>query len=292
MFKRLLRIAGIATFVAATTVAVAPSAFAQASQPQLVQAQRNLGNLMDALAKLRPGNAELANRAAKIKEQLGALAPAQMAVVAPALTEPEFTAAVERLGAVAATVQTARALRGDLDGAEYDSCGNVRSDTDSGRALVIAADSLNIAAIIGDVACNSIVVILGEGSNLPGCIVAGVLHEAVQGVNFERDLRNYCDGVIEGNETRGILKNTNLILNDLSAHDAEIKALLATLQRSVDEANQRLKVAEALARQSIKLLLTPEGLRNVDPAVMTCSGDNCPKPVLCPGAECSFPIKK
>ena len=34
------------------------------------------------------------------------------------------------------------------------------------------------------------------------------------------------------------------------------------MQKSVDEANQRLKVAEALERQTIKLLLTPEGLRN------------------------------
>lgn len=71
------------------------------------------------------------------------------------------------------------ALQSPLPGAEYYSCGSNRSDTDSGRDLVIASDSLNIAAIIGDVACNSIVVILGEGSNLPGCIIAGVLHEAV-----------------------------------------------------------------------------------------------------------------
>jgi hypothetical protein len=40
---------------------------------------------------------------------------------------------------------------------------------------------------------------------------------------------------------------------------------LAILQKSVDEANQRLKVAEALERQAISLLLTPEGLRAVDP---------------------------
>jgi hypothetical protein len=52
-----------------------------------------------------------------------------------------------------------------------------------------ASDSVNIAAIVGDVACNSIVVILGEGSNLPACIIAGVLHEAVQAIDFERDLR-------------------------------------------------------------------------------------------------------
>jgi hypothetical protein len=162
---------------------------------------------------------------------------------------------------------------------------------------------VNIAAIIGDVACNSIVVILGEGTNLPACIAAGVLHEAVQAINFERDLRNYCDGVINGNETLGILKNTAVIGANLAAHDADIKAalsqhdhdikaLLATLQKGVDEANQRLKVAEALERQSIKLLLTPEGLRSVDPAVLTCTGDNCPKLVICPGPECSFPIKK
>jgi hypothetical protein len=78
----------------------------------------------------------------------------------------------------------------------------------------------------------------------------------------------------------------------LTQHDTDIKALLATLQASVDEANQRLKVAEALQREAILLLLTPEGLRAVDPAVMTCTGDNCPKPVQCPGGQCSFPIKK
>ena len=45
-------------------------------------------------------------------------------------------------------------------------------------------------------------------------------------------------------------------------------------------------------RQALKLLLTPEGLRSVDPAVMTCTGDNCPKLVICPGPECSFAIIK
>jgi len=62
------------------------------------------------------------------------------------------------------------------------------------------------------------------------------------------------------------------------------------VQKNVGEANQRLKVAEALERQTIKLLLTPEGLRNADPALLVCTGDNCPKLVLCPGPECSFLI--
>lgn len=256
---------------------------------------------MDALPSLHPNNAGLARRVAAVKEKLAALTAEQLAAVTPAFSDTDFTAAVGRLSAAAQV--TAFALQAPLPGAEYDSCGSTRSDTDSGRDLTISADALNIAAIIGDVACNSIVVILGEGSNLPACIIAGVLHEAVQAVNFERDLRNYCDGVINGNEIRGILNNSTVIGSNLASHDADIKAalaqhdadikaLLAIVQQSVDEANQRLKVSEALERQALKLLLTPEGLRSVDPAVMTCTGDNCPKLVICPGPECSFAIIK
>lgn len=265
------------------------------------QVRRELVALMDALPSLHPNNAGLARRVAAVKEKLAALTAEQLAAVTPAFSDTEFTAAVGRLSAAAQV--TAFALQAPLPGAEYDSCGSTRSDTDSGRDLTISADALNIAAIIGDVACNSIVVILGEGSNLPACIIAGVLHEAVQAVNFERDLRNYCDGVINGNEIRGILNNSAVIGSNLASHDADIKAalaqhdvdikaLLAIVQQSVDEANQRLKVSEALERQALKLLLTPEGLRSVDPAVMTCTGDNCPKLVICPGPECSFAIIK
>jgi hypothetical protein len=265
------------------------------------QVRRELVALMDALPSLHPNNAGLARRVAAVKEKLAALTAEQLAAVTPAFSDTEFTAAVGRLSAAAQV--TAFALQAPLPGAEYDSCGSTRSDTDSGRDLTISADALNIAAIIGDVACNSIVVILGEGSNLPACIIAGVLHEAVQAVNFERDLRNYCDGVINGNEIRGILNNSTVIGSNLASHDADIKAalaqhdadikaLLAIVQQSVDEANQRLKVSEALERQALKLLLTPEGLRSVDPAVMTCTGDNCPKLVICPGPECSFAIIK
>ena len=265
------------------------------------QVRRELVALMDALPNLHPNNAGLARRVAAVKEKLAALTAEQLAAVTPAFSDTEFTAAVGRLSAAAQV--TAFALQAPLPGAEYDSCGSTRSDTDSGRDLTISADALNIAAIIGDVACNSIVVILGEGSNLPACIIAGVLHEAVQAVNFERDLRNYCDGVINGNEIRGILNNSTVIGSNLASHDADIKAalaqhdadikaLLAIVQQSVDEANQRLKVSEALERQALKLLLTPEGLRSVDPAVMTCTGDNCPKLVICPGPECSFAIIK
>ena len=299
------RLRNAALFMLIVTGSVSLAAAGQAGGQNMSktpeQVRRELVALMDALPSLHPNNAGLARRVAAVKEKLAALTAEQLAAVTPAFSDTEFTAAVGRLSAAAQV--TAFALQAPLPGAEYDSCGSTRSDTDSGRDLTISADALNIAAIIGDVACNSIVVILGEGSNLPACIIAGVLHEAVQAVNFERDLRNYCDGVINGNEIRGILNNSTVIGSNLASHDADIKAalaqhdadikaLLAIVQQSVDEANQRLKVSEALERQALKLLLTPEGLRSVDPAVMTCTGDNCPKLVICPGPECSFAIIK
>jgi len=274
------------------------------------RAKQNLSKLADALSNMHPGNADLARRVADLKEKLSTLTPEQLSPLAPQLSGAEFTAAVDRLAnAGTQTFQQSAAQimsfagQGPLPGAEYDSCGDTRSDTDQGRNLVIASDSLALAAIGGDVVCNTVVTILGEGTNLPGCIAAGVLHVAAQATQFELDLRSYCDSVIDSNEIRGILNNTTVIGINLASHDADIKtalaqhdtdikALLAILQKSVDEANQRLKVSEALERQTIKLLLTPEGLRTVDPAVMTCTGDNCPKLVLCPGPECSFALVK
>ena len=307
-FRRLAAIVLMLTATASFTAAqgVDPSGKTRGNPEQ---AKRNLTTLADALSKLHPDSRGLAARVAKLKVQLAALTPEQLSEVSPVLSEPEFTAAVDRLAIDAAPdVQVNAApimslAQSSLPGAEDDSCGSTRSDTDAGRDLVIASDALALAAIGGDVVCNTVVTIIGEGTNLPGCIAAGVLHVASQAVQFELDLRSYCDSVIDSNEIRGILNNSTVIGANLAAHDtdikaalathdADIKALLAILQKSVDEANQRLKVSEALERQTILLLLTPEGQRNADPAVLTCTGDNCPKLVACPGPQCSFPIKK
>ncbi len=77
----------------------------------------------------------------------------------------------------------------------------------------------------------------------------------------------------------------------LAQHDADIKALLASLTGGVSENNDRLKVVQAVQKQIIRLLLTPEGRRRVDPAVLTCTGDDCPNVLDCPGNECSFPVR-
>lgn len=83
---------------------------------------------------------------------------------------------------------------------------------------------------------------------------------------------------------------TNVLSLALASHDAAIKALLANLSAGVDQNRKLLRVNQTLQHQVIRLLLTPEGRRTVNPALMTCTGDNCPKVLNCPGNECAFPI--
>ncbi len=77
----------------------------------------------------------------------------------------------------------------------------------------------------------------------------------------------------------------------VSKHDAEIKLLLATIKAIVDGNTQQLKVVQTMDAQVIRLLLMPDGQRAINPLVMTCTGDSCPKILDCPGKECSFPVK-
>ena len=81
---------------------------------------------------------------------------------------------------------------------------------------------------------------------------------------------------------------TAILSAALAAHGAGIKALLANLQTVVNRNAPQLKVNQALRRQVIRLLLTPVGKHSVDPAVLTCTGDNCPKLLNCPAMSAVF----
>jgi hypothetical protein len=130
-----------------------------------------------------------------------------------------------------------------------------RCSYDGEAGIAIAAGPLNAAAIVGDVACNSIVVILGEGTNLPACIVAGVLHEAVLANDIVNNQCSYQDGSVNGAEIEAAYENSKIISTQvgdvslqlvdiavqiegvssqiqdvstqLATHDTEIKAILA-----------------------------------------------------------------
>ena len=75
---------------------------------------------------------------------------------------------------------------------------------------------------------------------------------------------------------------------DLAAHDAAIKVLLAALQGAVDENQRLIKIFSSRQLDIMRLLITPNGRREINEDVLTCTGDDCPEfPALqlCPNGS-------
>ncbi|MDH3284991.1 MAG: hypothetical protein OEQ13_09635 [Acidobacteriota bacterium] len=74
----------------------------------------------------------------------------------------------------------------------------------------------------------------------------------------------------------------------LAMHDADIKVLLALLQGAVDENQRLIKIFMSRQLEMMRLMITPEGRREVNPDVLTCTGDDCPTTPgfqLCPNGS-------
>jgi hypothetical protein len=146
----------------------------------------------------------------------------------------------------------------------------VRTNTEAVVIAKIALSAAKVAWTAAEVACGLDVVQVGTvGIGFAVCVgfatAVGIAEEVVDG--FET-----CDATIdeahldaaffraEDNFILGTHTHEDLATHDrnidaeLAAHDAEVKALLATLQNSVDENQKKLD-------QIINLLLTPQGRR-------------------------------
>ena len=91
------------------------------------------------------------------------------------------------------------------------------------------------------------------------------------------------------NSTALALEATYFIADECE-EDAH-RELLRQVDDKIDEVGQQIKTMKAAQRQIMRLLLTPQGRREIDPDVLTCTGDDCPQVIACPGDECSFPIE-
>lgn len=81
------------------------------------------------------------------------------------------------------------------------------------------------------------------------------------------------------------------IAAQLAAHDTDVKALLANLQGAVDENQRLIKVFMGRQLEVMRLLITPNGQREIDPLVLSCTGDDCPAVLVCPNGDLSWPCK-
>ena len=118
-----------------------------------------------------------------------------------------------------------------------------RCSYDGEAGIAIASGPLNAAAIVGDVACNSIVVILGEGTNLPACIVAGVLHEAVLANDIVDSQCAYQDGSVNGAEIEAAYENSKIIssqVGDVSLQLTDISVQIEGVSNQIKDVSTQL----------------------------------------------------
>ena len=81
--------------------------------------------------------------------------------------------------------------------------------------------------------------------------------------------------------------------SQLATHDADIKARLGKIQGTVDENQRLLNITMSRQLEILRLLITPEGQREINMDVLTCTGDDCPVAVdlQCGKGDLEWPCK-
>jgi hypothetical protein len=150
-------------------------------------------------------------------------------------------------------------------------CNTIAHDPTFTLVALSVQQAADVALAAAGRGCDQMAVAFGFGANT--ALVCLPLETALTAAKIPLELADFCGGEEDSSFLEGSYDRLEHIHADL------------------DENNQRLKSVQAVQRQIIRLLLTPEGRRAVDPAVLTCTGDDCPNVLACPGDECSFPVK-
>lgn len=66
------------------------------------------------------------------------------------------------------------------------------------------------------------------------------------------------------------------IESHLADHDADIKSRLAAIQATASESQRLIKVSMSRQLEVLRLMITPQGRRELNPDVLSCNGDDCP----------------
>jgi hypothetical protein len=98
----------------------------------------------------------------------------------------------------------------------YGICTPPGSDPATEKQLMIAIAAAKGAVIPLQVACESVTVLLGEGSQLPFCIADGIADAIEQGLEITKEGNEFCDPYIGGAETNAAWQNTIVIDTDLA----------------------------------------------------------------------------
>ncbi len=187
--------------------------------------------------------------------------PAASALQAPQAATPLFAPAYPSGSSYDVWVATLPGL-GLLSDSEGDgSLANERGSSNGESELQITKAAFDVAAIVADTACDIVVVILGEGTNAPACVIKGVLHETAQANAIVISQTSVQDGFVDSAEIEATYENSKIIAAQadalsvqLTTHDTEIKAALQAHHVAITNqltANQnqsvKIEIEKALA---------------------------------------------
>ncbi len=152
---------------------------------------------------------------------------------------------------------------------------NKAIDTLEGACVVAGCDPTGIACAVACGVLETAKIALKVAAvPLEACDVHG---GAVDGAEIEATYENTLGLVGDVAHVHGDLAAHDAsISSQIAAHDASIQALLATLQGGVAENQRLIKMFMARQLEIMRLLITPDGRRQINVDVLTCTGDNCP----------------
>jgi hypothetical protein len=212
----------------------------------------DLQSLLNRLDKLNAGRPDNRRRITRLRRSVGTLTPDEMTLLANAFDRAALSMAVKGLNDAMATAEARQSIAApevlarstppspslasstplspaDLVPPPYGICTPPGSDPATEDGLRVAIATAKGAVIPLQVACESVTVLLGEGSQLPFCIADGVVDLVELVLETTKDRNEFCDPFIGGAETNAAWQNTIVIDNDLNNFGNSTTTLLNNL---------------------------------------------------------------
>jgi hypothetical protein len=324
MMKQWLGMLALLVFL---TVSLAPSMNAQPTWNSAEEFRTEYLRLLDTLSQRVPSSDEstwavdLRQKISDIRKQVNGLSYPMMDQFSKLTDRQAFTKMVDGLAAGNKLTGNEKfAVNGSLPGAVQPrvvivppnfagAVAGTTCSTSPTSAGTLDGEKIGLyvdrgLSIVADVACESLVVILGEGTNIPACVAFGITKAVEVVLDSLINHQEFCNSLLDGAKVEAILDDVinvhgdigaldthltnvnNQITGEFTALDAHLVALFTQLTGQISEAT---KLLDADLKQVMKLELTPEGLRKIVPAILTCTGANCPNVLAsCPAAGCSW----
>jgi hypothetical protein len=116
----------------------------------------------------------------------------------------------------------------------------IPSDNATILGLTIAIDVAHDAAIVADKVCDTIVEVLGEGTNLPACIVAVVIDLIEAALEQVKEGLTFCDANVVAAQTQSAWLNSIVIDTDLANLGTNMNNQFTTLTNYLTSINTAL----------------------------------------------------